>query len=238
MKKTFLPVTVLSVLCAMSAPTHVSAALIYAWDFAGLAATTTTSAAPATVASTIGSATLDLSAFGLGTPQGTGFERTSFSGTFTNTFPGITDGNPGTALAIVNSSANGKSMIFSFGMLGYEDLVVTFGTRGTSTGFDTGTWAWSTDNVNFTTLVGVNTATRNTTFQVATADFSSEAGLDNAPTAYLRYTLSGATSTSGNNRLDNIQFNAIAVPEPSTFAFAAAGLVLFVATRTKQSKRA
>ncbi len=77
--------------------------------------------------------------------------------------------------------------------------------------------------MNYTTLSGVNTASRSTSFATATVDFSSAPGLNNATAAYLRYTLSGATSASGNNRLDNIQFNATAVPEPSTLALGVLG---------------
>jgi hypothetical protein len=200
--------------------------LIDAWDFYNLPATTATTATPATIAATVGTGTLDVSSFGLGSPQGTNPQRTSFSGTQTNTFTGSVDTTgSGTALALANSSANGDSIIFSFSTLGYDDLVVTFAGRGTSTGFNSGIWSWSTDGVNYTTLAGVNTATTSTTFAILTANFSGATGLYNANTAYLEYTLSGATSATGNNRLDNIQFNAgvIAVPEPSSIALAAVG---------------
>jgi hypothetical protein len=50
------------------------------------------------------------------------------------------------------------------------------------------------------------------------------AGVNNSSTAYVRVTFSGASSVSGNNRLDNIQFNATAVPEPTT------GLLLGIGT--------
>ncbi len=123
------------------------------------------------------------------------------------------------ALALASSTANGKSALFTFTMSGYQDLMVSFATRGTSTGFDTGTWAWSTDNISYTTLADVNTASRSTTFALAPlVDFSTVSDLNDASTVYLTYTLSGATSTSGNNRLDNIQFNASAIPEPTSLS--------------------
>ena len=211
-----------------------AATLIDAWDFFNLP--NATNATPATITATVGTGSLDLSAFGLGSPQGTSPERTSFGGSQLNTFSGSVDTTgAGTALAIANSSANGKSLIFSFSMTGYESLVVTFATRGTATGYNSGVWAWSTDGINYTTLTGVNTATRNTTFAVATADFSTEIGLNNAATAYLEYTLSGCTSSSGNNRLDNIQFNVTPVPEPSTLALSlVGGLAGLVALRRKR----
>jgi hypothetical protein len=45
-------------------------------------------------------------------------------------------------------------------------------------------------------------------------------GLNGATDAYLRLTLTGATAPAGNNRFDNIQFNATAVPEPTSMLLA------------------
>jgi hypothetical protein len=214
MKKS-LPFAAFLILCA-STP-RAAADLVAAWDFAGLSATTTTTFTPPTIPATVGSATLDVSSFSLGTPQGTAPERTSFAGSTLNAFPGG-DGLAGPALALASSTANGKSAIFSFSMLGYESLVVSFATRGTSTGFNTHLWSWSTDGVSFTPVTD-NTAVTATTFEIKTVDFSTVSALADAPAAYLMLTLSGASTTSGNNRFDNIQFNAQPVPEPSVTAF-------------------
>lgn len=227
MKKKLISASLLASLGMLLIPLPASADLIYAWDFLNLPATTSSTATPGIIASTVGSGgVLDVSAFDLGSPQGSSPERTAFTGTTVNSFPGsdsTTSLPTQSALAIANQSANGKSMVFSFSMVGYEDLVVTFATRGTGTGFDTGTWSWSTDGVNYTTLAGVNTATHSSSFAVATADFTSETGLNGVTSAYLEYTLSGATSGSGNNRLDNIQFNATPVPEPATLGLSILG---------------
>jgi len=182
--------------------------LIAAWDFLSLPATTISTATPATIPAAFGVGTLDISAFGLGSPQGSNPERTSFTGTTLNVPLGSVDGNPGTALALANSSANGKSAIFIFSMAGFRDLVLSFATRGTGTGFNSGVWAWSTDGINYTTLPGVNTASTNAFFGTVAVNFTAATALNNAPTAYLRYTLSGATSAGGNNRIDNVQLNA------------------------------
>ncbi|MFM7976956.1 MAG: PEP-CTERM sorting domain-containing protein, partial [Pirellula sp.] len=50
----------------------------------------------------------------------------------------------------------------------------------------------------------------------ATQTLSTIAGLNGATDAYLRLTVTGATAAAGNNRIDNIQFNATAVPEPTS----------------------
>jgi hypothetical protein len=111
-------------------------------------------------------------------------------------------------------------------MAGLQDLVVTFATRGTSSGFNSGLWSYSTDGSAFTSAGLASTATTSTTFALATADFSSMAQLDNDGSVWIRYTLAGATTTSGNNRIDNLQLNAspIVVPEPPAFVLVAAGL--------------
>lgn len=111
----------------------------------------------------------------------------------------------GQALALANNTANGFSIVFAFSMAGLQDLEVSYATRGTATGFSSQTWAWSTDASNFTTFQTV-TGTTATSFFLASLNTLS--ALDNATTAYLRLTFSGASSAAGNNRLDNIQFNA------------------------------
>jgi MYXO-CTERM domain-containing protein len=118
---------------------------------------------------------------------------------------------------------NGAYFQFAFSMAGYSDLAITYATRGTSTGFNAQTWSWSTDGVNFTdfqTVAGTNV----TTYFLATLGTLN--ALDGASTAFLRVTFNGATSSSGNNRLDNILFQATAVPAPGAIALLGlAGLV-------------
>lgn len=134
-------------------------------------------------------------------------------------FSGVT----GDALALVGSEGNGSSLLLSLSLTGRRDLTVTFQTRGTSTGFNTGTWAWSTDGTAFTPVPNVNTATTGTSFVSRTVDFSSFTALTNAPLVTLRYTLSGATSTSGNNRLDNLTVSATPLGAPAPRAPAIQG---------------
>ena len=114
-------------------------------------------------------------------------------------------------------------------MTGFTSLDVTFATRGTSTGFSTGQWSWSTDGSSFTDF-GPNTATTSTSF--ALAPTVSTSLLDEAATAYLRYTLTGASTATGNNRIDNLQLNAI--PEPGTLGvLMAAGAALAIRRRRR-----
>ena len=146
----------------------------------------------------------------------------TFGGATGNALNGDSSGG---ALAVIGSGNNGHYVSFGVSMTGFEDPVISFDTRGTSTGFNVGTWSWSTDGTNFTNLVSVNTATRTTSFSTKDADFSLADGLDNAAFVTFRYTLDGASSTSGNNRIDNVQISAdiASVPEPATISLLALG---------------
>jgi len=136
----------------------------------------------------------------------------------------------GGSLSLANSTGNGSYIQLNFSMTGLQDLIVTFATRGTGTGYDTGNWSYSTDGTNYTTF-GPNTATRVTTYALATVDLTGVAALTNAASASLRYTLSGTTSTAGNNRVDNLQLNATPIPEPATLTVLGLGALAMVRRR-------
>lgn len=150
----------------------------------------------ATIAPSAGSGIIDLSGWG---------------GTVTN-FNGVS----GQSLALQQgSSGNGTYIEIDFSMTGYRELSVTFSTRGTSTGFNVGTWSWSVNGSAFSTLPGVNTATTSTTFAGKSVDFSAITVLDNAAAVRLRYTLSGASGSTANNRIDDLVLNATLTPTVS-----------------------
>ncbi|MBL7904239.1 MAG: chitobiase/beta-hexosaminidase C-terminal domain-containing protein [Bacteroidales bacterium] len=122
----------------------------------------------------------------------------------------------GNAITLANSSANGQSVVFKYSMTGYENPIITFVTRGTSTGFNTHQWAWSTDNVTYTNF-GTNTANTTSSFLLRTLDLSTIDAVDQAAEVYIRLTVSGASSATGNNRLDNIVIDATpAAPSTKT----------------------
>lgn len=139
-------------------------------------------------------------------------ELNGFGGTAVNAGPGFaTTGTPG-ALALLNSTANGKSAVFKFSMAGFKDLIVSYATQRTATGFTSQTWAYSTDATNWTDVQVFNAMP----LSFATQTLNTITALDNASNAYLRLTVAGATTNAGNNRFDNFQFNATAVPEPTS----------------------
>ncbi len=118
-------------------------------------------------------------------------------------FTGVT----GTSLGLIGTGGNGKHLDVVFSSAGWAALSASLFTRGTSTGYTTGTWSWSIDGTNFTTIAGLNTASTASGFQLEplVVDLSNIPELNNATTVTLRYTLTGATGTTGNNRIDDLK---------------------------------
>lgn len=140
--------------------------------------------------------------------SGTGsIDFTGWGGMVTN-FNGVT----GQALALQNTTGNGKYIEIDISMTGYRALNLAFATRGTTTGYSSGLWSWSTNGGAFTTLAGVNTATTSTSFSNKAVDFTSQTGLNNGASVRLRYTLDGSSGTSPNNRIDDLVLSATLVP--------------------------
>lgn len=110
-------------------------------------------------------------------------------------------------LALVNTTANGKSVVFKFSMSAWRDLQLSYAHKGSSTGFKTQYWSYSTDGENFT-LYDSLTSTNNSDWAVGTIDFSDATEMNGADEVYIKLTVNGCTSGSGNNRLDNVVFRA------------------------------
>ncbi|MBX3118700.1 MAG: PEP-CTERM sorting domain-containing protein [Fimbriimonadaceae bacterium] len=131
----------------------------------------------------------------------------------------------GVAFCPVGNVQNGRTMTVSFSSaaMSFSDIVVSYDTRGTSTGFANNSWSYSTDGVNFNTLAGSTYDQRDTVFVTRSFAFTPLASEQNV---WLRLTFDGATGASGNNRIDNLQVNATAtpVPEPASMLALAVGL--------------
>jgi hypothetical protein len=118
------------------------------------------------------------------------------------------------SLALVGISANDKSIVFLISMSGRKNLQVTYAARTSQTaaGFTTHTWSYSTDGENWIDY-GVFTPF---TTSFAAKSLPPTSALDGAPSVYLRCTFSGATTTTSNNRLDNILFTAVGPLPPDS----------------------
>ena len=239
-------------LCSVLAST-VSAGMVAQWDFQ----TTTTggtaiAAAPATqklFVANFGTGSLYLdgtngsSDFFEPATGTTSTEINGFGGTTLNATGGMSTVTTGiAALAVVGGAAsvpagtfgaNGKSMVFKFSMSGLTNLAVSYAVQRTASGFTTQQWDYSTDGTTWSsaaTITGIQASFSGGGTNVVTS-LGVASGLNNAATAYMRVTFTGATSATGNNRVDNFQFNADAVPAPG--AVALIGLAGLVARRRR-----
>jgi len=135
-------------------------------------------------------------------------------------------GSPsGGSIALFNRAAqggiDGKSAVFKLSMDGYQGLEFSFAVqRPTSAGGDYGvslfTFSYSFDGANYlpwgTIDTGFATAITNSPF-ILTPVLNAA---NDADTVFVRMTVSGSTGGINSARVDNVQFNVTAVPEPAT----------------------
>lgn len=107
---------------------------------------------------------------------------------------------------------NGRNLSFSLSTLGYTNIIVTFASQGTATGFNSNQFQYSLDGITFLDFGAPYVPA--TSFTLFTFDLSSIVGLNNNPNAAFRIVFNGATSASGNNRIDNLVVEGTAVTEP------------------------
>ena len=197
--------------------------MIAGWDFQ-----TTTTGGTAISTNSSGSAQLAYVAnFGSGTIYLNGLngssswlnatpnpQVTAFAGTTNNAGSGFSTNTTSPAcLALANSTANSNKVVFQLSMTGKKDLIVSYATRGTASGFTSHIWDYSSNASNWTTF---DTITGRNDTNFSTVTLSNVTSLNNSSNVYLRLTLLGATTSSGNNRIDNIQLNATAAATTPT----------------------
>jgi hypothetical protein len=124
---------------------------------------------------------------------------------------------------------NGRHLTFNVSTLGFADIVASFATQGTSTGFNSNQFQYSLDGVTFINF-GIP-YTPASAFGSVPLVFSlaSIAGLNDNPNAAFRILFNGATSATGTNRIDNFVVEGTAaaatnIPEPTTAILLLSGL--------------
>lgn len=133
-------------------------------------------------------------------------ELTSNGGSLINA---LNDEPAGKDLATINNSANGKSIVFHFSTVGYQQIVLSMAVRRTANGFGSTEWSYSTDGVNFTTLEGYSTVPDTVkVYRYQELDLSGITAINNQENVYLKCTYDGATNYNGSFRIDNVQINA------------------------------
>jgi len=121
---------------------------------------------------------------------------------------------------------NGRHITFNVSTLGFSNIVVSFATQGTSTGFNSNQFQYSLDGLNFVDFGPpyVPLSAFGTVPVVFT--LSSILGLNNNPTAAFRIVFNGATSSTGTNRIDNfvVEGASSTIPEPMSVMLLLTGL--------------
>lgn len=174
----------------------------------------------------------------------------SISGTLVNTngssFSTSTSGPGGIVLrqpqnAYANGAdTNGFSLVFEISMANYQSLQISYAYRRNSGGaYNSLVWQYSTDATAWTTF---DTILYSAADPVSAWTSQSVAGLDalnGNGTAYIRVVFSEATvnpSSSRDYAVDNLQFNATAVPEPTSSALLMTGLFILGACLLKRRR--
>ena len=121
---------------------------------------------------------------------------------------------------------NGRNITFNVSTVGFSNIVVSFATQGTSTGFNSNQFQYSLDGINFVDFGPPYVPAA--TFGAVPLVFSlaAIAGLNNNPNAAFRIVFNGATSSTGTNRIDNfvVEGTSATIPEPTTALLLLSGL--------------
>jgi hypothetical protein len=153
-------------------------------------------------------------------------------------------GNPaGQSLSLQGGSGtinNGRHITFNVSTLGFSNIVVSFATQGTSTGFNNNQFQYSLDGITFVNFGPAYTPA--TAFGSVPLVFTltSIAGLNDNANAAFRIVFNGASSATGTNRIDNfvVEGSPSGVPEPATAVLLLSGLSGLYGLRKRRKQKA
>lgn len=147
----------------------------------------------------------------------------------------------GQALSIqggTGTANNGRHITFNVSTVGFSNIVVSFATQGTSTGFNSNQFQYSLDGVSFVDFGSPYVPL--TAFGSIPIVFSlaSIVGLNNNPNAAFRIVFNGASSATGTNRIDNfvVEGTNASIPEPTTAVLLLSGLAGLYKLKRKRSR--
>jgi len=138
-----------------------------------------------------------------------------------------------------SNTNNGRNLTFNVSTVGFSSIIFSLATQGTSTGFNSNQFQYSLDGTNFIDF--------GSPYVPATAfgsvpfvfTLTSITGLNNNPNAAFRIVFNGATTSTGNNRIDNIVIEGTSsststIPEPTTALLLFSSLSGLIAMKRKR----
>ncbi|MBM4006321.1 MAG: hypothetical protein FJ292_01965 [Planctomycetes bacterium] len=138
----------------------------------------------------------------------------------------------GMGLVVTGSGQNGRAAVLEVRTEGLVDLVFGVAARRSGSGFAmTSVQVW--DGIGWRMAGSIDAST--TQWQVHTVDLSAFDFLEQTASARVRVVVDGATSSSGNIRLDNLRLSATPVPGPGPVA--AIGAVAASVTRRRGGRK-
>lgn len=145
--------------------------------------------------------------FGTGSLTYTFTQAYSYTGTTLNTMAGdiVNGGSFVPRGGQNNEENNGAEFVMTVNTTDLENIVLTYATQRTSTGFtDQAIWYSLDGGQNYTLFTTITSIADS--WEVKQIDFTSVTGAKDNPNFMVKIVLTGASSESGNNRFDNISF--------------------------------
>ena len=148
-------------------------------------------------------------------------------------------GDPaGLALNLTNQTNNGQNITLSVSTVGFSNVMVSFATQGSGTGFNSNQFQYSLDGVTFVNFGAPYDPPLAFGSSTVVFDLSSITGLNNNASAALRIVFNGASSATGTNRIDNLVVEGAPVttpiPEPASMLLLGLALFSTIAMRRKR----
>jgi len=162
------------------------------------------------------------------------------AGTTNNVRQGAPAGQALSLQGGTGTANNGRNITFAVSTLGFANIIVSFATQGTSTGFNSNQFQYSLDGlswINFGSLFTPPTAFGSTP---VVFNLSAIPGLNDNPNAAFRIIFNGSTTSTGTNRIDNLVVDGTSttIPEPTTALLLLTGLTGVLGLKRKRQAAA